>query len=81
MGLVRVSGSTANPPSLTGFTPVQYTVRDGVRASTSESFLRPVSHKKNLFVLTNAMVTKVCGTNLHRPLIALKSSFIESVYD
>lgn len=42
-----------------GFGLWQMTIRDGVRASTSNAFLRPVMQRHNLRVLTRAHVTRV----------------------
>lgn len=42
-----------------GFGLWQMTIRDGVRASTSNAFLRPVMKRHNLRVLTRAHVTRV----------------------
>ena len=39
-----------------GFGPMQMTVRDGVRESTARAYLRPIVHRKNLFVSTHTMV-------------------------
>lgn len=46
-----------------GFAPYHATIADGVRASSSEAFLRPVVDRANLRVLPDATVTKV---RLHR---------------
>jgi choline dehydrogenase-like flavoprotein len=42
-----------------GFGLRQVTVRDGRRASTARAFLRPVRHRRNLLVLTDASVSRV----------------------
>lgn len=42
-----------------GFAPAQYTVANGRRASTGRVFLRPVLKRRNLTVVTHAMVTKL----------------------
>eukprot|EP01036_Dinobryon_divergens_P045283 gene45283-biopygen36554 len=42
-----------------GFGLWQMTIRDGLRASTSNAFLRPVMHRRNLTVTTGAMVNRV----------------------
>ena len=42
-----------------GFGPMHMTVRDGVRESTSRAYLDPVRNRKNLVVLTKALVQKV----------------------
>ena len=42
-----------------GFGLWQMTIRDGLRASTSNAFLRPVMHRSNLTLTTGAMVNRV----------------------
>lgn len=42
-----------------GFGPMHMTVREGVRESTSRAYLRPVMSRKNLTVMTGALVDKV----------------------
>ncbi len=42
-----------------GFGLWQMTIRKGVRASTSNAFLRPAMHRSNLTVLTHALVQRV----------------------
>uniref|UniRef100_A0A6A7FRT3 Glucose dehydrogenase [FAD, quinone]-like n=1 Tax=Hirondellea gigas TaxID=1518452 RepID=A0A6A7FRT3_9CRUS len=46
-------------PEQIGMAPLYTTTRDGVRASASENFLRPIIHKPNLRVTAKAFVTKV----------------------
>ena len=38
---------------------LQFTIRDGVRASASAAFLHPIRHRSNLVVQTNALVERV----------------------
>ena len=38
-----------------GFGPMHMTIADGVRASTSRAYLRPVLYRRNLEVMTNAL--------------------------
>lgn len=42
-----------------GFGPMHMTVKNGVRSSTSREYLDPVKSRKNLTVVTGALVTKV----------------------
>lgn len=42
-----------------GFGPMHMTVRDGVRESTARAYLKPVMHRPNLKVITNALVQRV----------------------
>ncbi|MBB3066204.1 GMC family oxidoreductase [Limibacillus halophilus] len=48
-----------NGASMEGVGPYQITVRDGRRASASQAYLRPAMGRKNLTVVTNALVEKV----------------------
>ncbi|XP_047740108.1 glucose dehydrogenase [FAD, quinone]-like [Hyalella azteca] len=48
-----------NGPNSIGFAPVHNTIRRGVRASASESFLKPVLSRPNLRILTGARVDKI----------------------
>ncbi|XP_017890529.1 glucose dehydrogenase [FAD, quinone]-like isoform X2 [Ceratina calcarata] len=49
--------------NLTGFAVTQTISRDGVRLTTAGAFIRPVAHRKNLHVATNALATKVTLVN------------------
>ncbi|WP_108652341.1 choline dehydrogenase [Dongshaea marina] len=42
-----------------GFGPMHMTVKNGVRWSTANAYLKPILHRKNLTVLTHALVHKV----------------------
>ena len=42
-----------------GFGPMHMTIKDGVRSSTSNAYLRPAMARKNLTVITHALVHKV----------------------
>ncbi len=42
-----------------GFGPMHMTVRGGVRESTARAYLKPVMHRSNLTVITNALVQRV----------------------
>ena len=42
-----------------GFGPMHMTVKDGVRSSASREYLDPVKSRKNLTIVTGALVTKV----------------------
>lgn len=42
-----------------GFGPMQMTIKDGVRGSTSNVYLRPVRQRKNLTIKTGVIVTRV----------------------
>ena len=42
-----------------GFGPMHMTVRNGVRESTARAYLKPVMHRPNLEVITNALVERV----------------------
>lgn len=46
-----------------GFGPMHMTVKDGVRSSTSREYLDPVKSRKNLTIVTGALVTKVVLEN------------------
>ena len=39
-----------------GFGPMHMTVRNGVRESTARAYLKPIMHRSNLTILTNALV-------------------------
>ena len=42
-----------------GFGPLDMTVRDGVRSSTANAYLRPAMKRRNLEVLTHALATGI----------------------
>lgn len=42
-----------------GMSKTQTTSRDGLRCSTNKAFLRPASHRKNLHISLNSLVTKI----------------------
>ncbi|HTZ66902.1 MAG TPA: choline dehydrogenase [Roseiarcus sp.] len=42
-----------------GFGPLDMTVRDGVRSSTANAYLRPAMKRRNLEVLTHALATRI----------------------
>ncbi|WP_105171930.1 choline dehydrogenase [Pseudoalteromonas sp. T1lg24] len=42
-----------------GFGPMHMTVKNGIRCSASRAYLDPIKHRKNLTIVTNALVTKV----------------------
>ena len=42
-----------------GFGPLDMTVRDGVRASTANAYLRPAMKRRNLKVVTHALATRI----------------------
>ncbi len=42
-----------------GFGPYELTIRDGVRCSTANAFLKPVRDRENLTVVTDAMTTRI----------------------
>ena len=46
-----------------GFGPMHMTVKDGVRSSASREYLDPVKSRKNLTIVTGALVTKVVLDN------------------
>ena len=46
-------------PRFAGLAPLDFTIRDGVRQSASEAFLRPVINRPNLFIQASAYVTRV----------------------
>ena len=46
-----------------GFGPMHMTVKGGVRSSTSREYLDPVKSRKNLTIVTGALVTKVVLDN------------------
>ncbi|MDY6977308.1 MAG: choline dehydrogenase [Pseudomonadota bacterium] len=46
-----------------GFGPMHMTVKDGVRSSASREYLDPVKSRKNLTIVTGALVTKVVLEN------------------
>ncbi|WP_116963025.1 choline dehydrogenase [Fastidiosibacter lacustris] len=46
-----------------GFSPMQMTVKKGVRNSTAKAYLNPVIKRKNLTVIKNALVDKVLIEN------------------
>ncbi|XP_015112865.1 glucose dehydrogenase [FAD, quinone] [Diachasma alloeum] len=48
-----------NGPQQSGFSQSYGTLREGLRCSTAKAFLRPVSRRKNLHILTHAMVEEI----------------------
>jgi choline dehydrogenase len=48
-----------NDGSYEGTFPLQYSTRNGLRASTAYAYLRPASSRPNLTILTNAVATRV----------------------
>jgi choline dehydrogenase len=42
-----------------GFGPLHMTVRDGVRSSTANAYLRPAMKRRNLKVITHALATRI----------------------
>ncbi|XP_023727322.1 glucose dehydrogenase [FAD, quinone] isoform X2 [Cryptotermes secundus] len=48
-----------NGPHPTGIFLMQGTVKNGVRQSTNNAFLRPIRHRKNLHIATGIRVTKL----------------------
>jgi choline dehydrogenase len=42
-----------------GFGPLDMTVKDGVRSSTANAYLRPATKRRNLSVVTRALATKI----------------------
>ncbi|KAJ4445514.1 hypothetical protein ANN_12194 [Periplaneta americana] len=48
-----------NGPNPTGIFLMQGTVKDGVRQSTNNAFLKPIRNRKNLHVVTGVRVTKI----------------------
>lgn len=48
-----------NDGSYEGTFPLQYSTRNGLRASSAYAYLRPASRRPNLTVLTNAVATRV----------------------
>ncbi|XP_015905954.2 L-sorbose 1-dehydrogenase [Parasteatoda tepidariorum] len=48
-----------NGAKQTGFYKIQGTIRNGRRCSTAKAFLVPAQNRKNLNILTNALVTKI----------------------
>jgi choline dehydrogenase-like flavoprotein len=54
-----------NGPEAIGFARVQFTIRNGRRASASAAYLKPVLHRPGLSLLTGAMVTGVLMRGTH----------------
>ena len=54
-----------NGPEAVGFARVQFTIRNGRRASASAAYLKPVLHRPGLSLLTGAMVTGVTMRGTH----------------
>ena len=48
-----------NGPTQEGVGYLQFMIRNGVRASTSAAFLRPIRHRPNLVVQVNALVRQI----------------------
>jgi choline dehydrogenase-like flavoprotein len=48
-----------NGPQPTGIFLAQGTVKNGVRQSTNNAFLKPIRHRKNLHIVTGVRVTKL----------------------
>ncbi|XP_072159624.1 glucose dehydrogenase [FAD, quinone]-like [Bemisia tabaci] len=51
--------SDYNAESISGFSYIQATIRNGTRLSASRAFLHPVRNRPNLHVLKNTLVTKI----------------------
>lgn len=51
--------TAANLPSQQGFSQTMVTQRRGARASTADAYLRPARRRRNLRVVTNALVRRV----------------------
>lgn len=51
--------SLSSSSSLTGFSKVAFNIRDGVRSSVVEGYLKPASSRRNLHILHGANVLKV----------------------
>ena len=56
-GMVR--NDDFNGPTQEGVGYLHFMIRDGVRASTAAAFLRPVLKRRNLEVVTNALVERI----------------------
>ena len=52
-------GADLNGERQEGFGPLDMTVKDGVRSSTANAYLRPAMKRRNLAVLTHALVTRI----------------------
>ncbi|KAL4702351.1 hypothetical protein ACJJTC_016417 [Scirpophaga incertulas] len=48
-----------NANDMIGFSESQITAANGIRSSTANSFLSPIKERKNLFVMKNALATKI----------------------
>jgi choline dehydrogenase len=48
-----------NSGTMIGFSPVQATIRNGSRCSSSKAFIRPIRYRRNLHVAKNAQVTRI----------------------
>lgn len=48
-----------NGPEQIGFSYVQATMKNGRRVSASKAYIRPIRHRRNLFVAKGARVTKI----------------------
>ncbi|KAB0800575.1 hypothetical protein PPYR_06315 [Photinus pyralis] len=48
-----------NGPSIIGFSRAQATMRSGRRCSAAKAYLRPILKRSNLYILSNARVTKI----------------------
>lgn len=57
-----------------GFGPMHMTVRNGVRESTARAYLKPVMHRPNLKVITNALVDRVVFEGKRATGIFLKTN-------
>lgn len=63
-----------------GFGPMHMTVQNGVRESTARAYLKPVMHRSNLKVITNALVERVEFDGKRATGISLRTkSGIESI--
>lgn len=51
--------SDYNDGSYEGTFPLQYSTKNGIRASSAYTYLRPASRRPNLTILTNAVATRV----------------------
>lgn len=64
-----------------GFGPMQMTVKNGVRASSSKSYLWPIRQRRNLTVITNSLVDKIIFNNKNAAKVSVVQKGKNCLYE
>ena len=65
-----------NGPKQLGVAFTQMTIKDGIRAGTGNSYIDPNRHPNNLFIKTNALVTKIRFSKFFTEISATGVEFV-----